>query len=550
MDGLPGRPMAMLPALAAGLAAFLAAAGSLARETGETPGLFDTSRECMACHNGLTGPAGESIAIGADWRGSMMANSARDPYWQGTVRRETMDHPGAVAAIQHECSICHMPMAHVTARTAGARGQVFAHLPPGGGGDQDDLATDGVSCTVCHQVLPDNFGQRSSLVGGFLVDTRTPRGRRSVFGPFAVDQGRTRIMQSSSRYEPKEGPHIRESALCGTCHTLYTHSLGPGGEVVGELAEQMPYLEWLHSGYRDESGCPSCHLKAVGGAVAVSSVWGKPREGVMQHVFRGGNFLVPRILNRHRVDLGVEALPGELEATAERTLARLQTEAARLDLEGLRIDDGRLEVAVHVRNLAGHKLPTAYPSRRAWIHLRVLDAGGRTVFESGRPRPDGSIEGNDNDRDPQAWEPHHATIDSPDQVQVYEPILGSPDGRVTTGLLTATQYLKDNRLLPEGFDKATAGPDIRVAGAARQDDDFRDGGDRIVYRAPLEGFPGPYTVEAELRYQPIGYRWAHNLEETDADEPRRFVRQYDQAAGTASAILAAARAQSRPPDSP
>jgi hypothetical protein len=542
--------MAMRMALAAGLTAFLGAAGPAAAQTAGNPVLFDTSRECMACHNGLTGPAGENIAIGTDWRGSMMANAARDPYWQGAVRRETMDHPEAAAAIQHECSICHMPMAHVTARTAGAKGQVFAHLPPGGGGDLDDLAADGVSCTVCHQILPDNFGQRSSLVGGFLVDTRTPGGRRSIFGPFDVDKGRARIMRSSSRFEPKESPHIRESALCGTCHTLYTHSLGPGGTVVGELAEQMPYPEWLHSRYRDQASCQSCHLKAVDGAVAVSSVWGKPREGVQQHVFRGGNFLVPRILNLHRAELGVEALPAELEATAERTLAHLQTAAARLDLEDLRVDDGRLEVTVHVRNLAGHKLPTAYPSRRAWIHLRVLDARGRAVFESGRLRPDGSIEGNDNDRDPQAYEPHHPAIDSPNQVQIYEPILGGPDGRVTTGLLTATQYLKDNRLLPEGFDKATAGPDIRVAGAALQDDDFRDGGDRIIYRAPLEGFPGPYTVEAELRYQPIGYRWARNLEGIDADEPRRFVRLYDQAAGASSAVLASARAQSRALEGP
>jgi hypothetical protein len=477
----------------------------------------------------------------------MMANAARDPYWQGTVRREAMDHPEAAAAIEHECSICHMPMAHVTARNAGTRGRVFAHLPPGSGDPElDDLASDGVSCTVCHQIRPDNLGQRSSMVGGFVVDVRLPLGQREIYGPFDVDKGRARIMRSASRFEPREGPHIRESSMCATCHTLYTHALGPGGQVVGELAEQMPYPEWLHSRYREDRSCQSCHLKAVNGEVAISSVWGKPRDGVMRHIFRGGNFLMPRILNRHRDELGGEAMPLELEATAERTLAHLATEAARLELDvtGLEGDgmDVSLEVSLLVRNLAGHKLPTAYPSRRAWIHLRVGDASGTTVFESGRLRPDGSIEGNDNDRDPLTFEPHHDVIESPEQVQIYEPILGGPDGRVTTGLLTATQYLKDNRLLPEGFDKTTAGPDIRVAGAALDDDDFRDGGDRITYRASLEGSSGPFTVEAFLVYQPIGFRWARNLESVDAWEPRRFVRYYDLAAGGSSAVLATARA--------
>jgi hypothetical protein len=34
-------------------------------------------------------------------------------------------------------------------------------------------------------------------------------------------------------------------------------------------------------------------------------------------------------------------------------------------------------------------------------------------------------------------------------------------------------------------------------------------------------------VEAQLLYQPIGYRWANNLKKYDAAEPRRFYSYYD-----------------------
>ena len=108
-----------------------------------------------------------------------------------------------------------------------------------------------------------------------------------------------------------------------------------------------------------------------------------------------------------------------------------------------------------MENLGGHKLPTAYPSRRAWIHVSVRDRNHRTVFESGALNPDGSIQGNDNDCDPARFEPHYDEIDS-QQVEIYESIMKDHAGHVTTGLLSAIGYVKDNRLLPRGFNKGTA----------------------------------------------------------------------------------------------
>jgi len=54
---------------------------------------FHTADRCVACHNGLKTSQGEDSSIGLQWRASVMANSSRDPYWQGSVRRESIDHP-------------------------------------------------------------------------------------------------------------------------------------------------------------------------------------------------------------------------------------------------------------------------------------------------------------------------------------------------------------------------------------------------------------------------------------------------------------------------
>jgi hypothetical protein len=141
---------------------------------------FETSDSCLACHNGLTTPDGQDVSIGVSWRASMMANSARDPYWQASVRRETIDHPSSAAAIQDECATCHMPMARATAHAAGRETAVFT-LPPSRGGDADRrLAADGVSCTLCHQIGPDRLGTRESFNGGFAIGRRHEKLLRSL----------------------------------------------------------------------------------------------------------------------------------------------------------------------------------------------------------------------------------------------------------------------------------------------------------------------------------------------------------------------------------
>jgi hypothetical protein len=174
---------------------------------GHPPPRFATSDRCLACHNGLFSHTGEDVSIGTDWRSSVMANAARDPYWQAAVRRELLDHPDARGLIENECTRCHMPMATAQANLEHRGGELFRHLgPPPDESDEDRLALDGVSCSICHQITAARLGDPSTFTGHFGLDTATPWGRRQEFGPFAVDLSAPRwTIRMTSR-----GPRVQK----------------------------------------------------------------------------------------------------------------------------------------------------------------------------------------------------------------------------------------------------------------------------------------------------------------------------------------------------
>jgi hypothetical protein len=461
-----------------------------------------------------------------------MANSSKDPLWQAKVSSEVARTPSLQGVIEDECARCHMPMAHTQAV---ADGSPVAILDDGFLDQRHPLnkpAMDGVSCTVCHQIQDSDLGELEGFSGHYQIDTRTMPPNRLIFGPFANPLWR--VMRDMVGFRPVHAEHVSDSGLCATCHTLFTPTVDAEGNVQGEFPEQSPYLEWENSIYADGAGeektCQQCHMPEAKGAVVISNMPMRrmltPRSPFSQHHFVGGNAYMLSVLSSHADRLRLTASTALLGDTWDRTRNQLQTGTAGLSIADAQIREGVLTAILHVENRAGHKLPTSFPSRRTWMHFTVADAEGQTVFESGEPQPDGSIAGCDADVDQAGYEPHHQIITSPDQVQIYEPIMQDSDDQVTYTLLRAATYVKDSRLLPRGFDKEGAGEAIAVRGEAASDKDFAGGSDRVTYQISVQGYSGPFTLSATLLYQTLSYRFAQDLAQEDTPLIQRFTRYY------------------------
>ena len=112
-------------------------------------------------------------------------------------------------------------------------------------------------------------------------------------------------------------------------------------------------------------------------------------------------------------------------------------------------------------------------------------------------------------------------------MQVYEAIMGNNNDQVTYTLLRGMKYLKDNRLLPNGFNKLTAPDDVAVKGVAMIDADFTGGSDQISYRISSLA-AGSYNVVVELVYQTLAYGFARDLFTDTSAEVNDFKKMYNE----------------------
>lgn len=467
---------------------FVMAGFSAAR--GQVPAPFLTAEQCALCHTRISAPDhGDSlkeswIGPAALWQGTMMSAAARDPYWRAKAALETAAHPHLREAIEDKCTRCHAPAQQYFLRSAGKLLAVSA---------LDDLGRDGVTCTVCHRILPGQVGSGESFTGGFTIGSEW-----TLYGPHP--QPFTRPMVMHTGYTPVEGRHVLEAALCGSCHTVITQPAGSAAAPA--FVEQAPFLEWLASGFRSSGRtCQSCHMPqlAAEGVPVPQYIAHRPPGGFFPptrprtpfglHLFAGGNTVIPALVT------------GKPDAPAAQRARQMLSQAMQLRLEARRAGRNAV-IEVHTVNLAGHKLPTGYPGRRVWIHLSISDAQGRLVFDSGAWDPSTARLASG-----EAARPHYSVITRPEQVQIFEAEMADLSGKPTVSLVAAARLAKDNRILPRGFDPAAVAragfAESWIAPAGVEPDArFAPGTCRTTYHVRVSA-PGPLKIRAEALYQSI-----------------------------------------------
>lgn len=479
---------------------------------------FSGSANCTMCHNNIQDSTGKDVSIETDWSSTMMANSARDPFWKAKVRSELNRNPHLADVINDKCTRCHAPMANFEAKKFNEPKGILDGGFLSAGHPRHDEAMNGVGCTSCHQIQnATNLGTLSSFTGGYQIGDN-----KAIYGQYTDPFTNNMVMMTG--YTPTYGAHMESSKLCGTCHNLKTPFVDQNGTLLSttpesEFPEQMPYSEWEHSSYATPNvnkQCQDCHMTHLDNVkISNRPMWLAGRDNFGLHEFVGANKLMLDIFNNNKTQLGV--LANNFAETIDKTQTMLNSSATITPVSQVLASDNTLNFTLKINSNTGHKLPSAYPSRRVVLHVTVKDAQNTIVFESGKINANGSIVGVDADTNRTTFEPHYELITDPEQVQVYEAIMGDNLNQVTYTLLRGMVYLKDNRLLPQGFNKATAPNDIKVVGDALTDANFVGGSDDISYR--ISGLTGSsYQVEAELVHQPIAYSFAQDLfVENDAE---------------------------------
>jgi hypothetical protein len=462
--------------------------------------LSNPDTNCATCH----GNYDTDHEPWANWRGSMMAQSARDPLFYACLAVAEQDAP----SVGDICLRCHSPRGWLAGRSIDTSGESLT---------QEDRH--GISCDFCHKLVDWNYVEGLSpaedadiLAALENVPTEYTSGQY-VVAPTAAKRG-PRADSLENGHPVLVSNFHRSSDLCGTCHDVSNPAFSKVSEgmyapnTFDEAHETMvqsqmlpverTYSEWKNSDfaaggvYLEQYGgvvstCQDCHMSRVT-AYAANDPEAPLRTDMPLHDMTGGNAFMQ--------DLVAAAYPGEvdpLQLAASKARAQLTLQkAVQLELES-----DVAGVNVRVVNDTGHKLPTGYPEgRRMWLSVEARNAADEVVYTSG-------------DYDATTGVLHYDAALKIYQIKPgFTPALAAalslPAGPSFHFVLNDTVYV-DNRIPPRGFTNENfVNLQMPPIGYAYEDGQYWDD---TYYTLPNTAV----TVTARLWYQAVSKEYVEFL---------------------------------------
>jgi mono/diheme cytochrome c family protein len=298
---------------------------------------YITSDNCLGCHGGLGGGTsglamffsigknygeGYNLSEYGEWRWSPMGLAGRDPIFHSQIESELTlldaefppsEAATAKTALINLCVSCHGAMGQrqlAIDAQAGHSSQVTGQrLDPNFNLEYFDLTTalnaqglkqkdyeyhkygnlarDGVSCAICHHIDPPAPARVKasglSDLAYFLMNETTGRFERgpdkTLNGPF--EKVAVLPMEASLGITPKFNSYIKDSRVCGTCHTINLPNVDakhsefdyldkaetiPEFKLFPHSLEQATFVEWQNSVFANKANanefksCQDCHM--------------------------------------------------------------------------------------------------------------------------------------------------------------------------------------------------------------------------------------------------------------------------------------------------
>ncbi|HEU4718834.1 MAG TPA: T9SS type A sorting domain-containing protein [Bacteroidia bacterium] len=491
----------------------------------DTNTYFATGGRCGGCHGhdpthiSLYTSWGEDVNIMDDWQGTMMANSAKDPLWRAKVSHETAVNPGLQLETEDKCTTCHAPTGHFEAHYLGQQYYTMNMLAT------DSFGLDGVNCTGCHEIK--DTLQGNNFTGNLFY------AQKQVFGP--VQDPVSAVMEFFVGFTPSYSAHMTHSELCAGCHTLITNTTDLSGNLTGgTYIEQATYHEWKNSSYPANGiTCQHCHIPQIQDSVKLATNYPfiEGRFPFDRHHLIGGNAFMLKLMQGNMSTVGNTCESWNFDTTINRTTRYLRDSTLNMQVVQTARTVDTVFYDVQLTNKCGHKFPSGYPARIAWVEFVVTDNLGDTLFADGLHDAAGNVIG----RDP-GFEPHHDVINNVNDVQIYEMVMGDVNNNPTTVLERADTCLKDNRIVPVGFSTSHPSYDsTRVIGVTN-DPDFNyngpvegTGGDIVHFHVFLNGYAGALNVTSRVYYSSVPAKWLTEMFSYNTAPINSFHTMYDNA---------------------